>query len=406
VVITNVQAGNIAANVGGQGGTGGKKGYLDQRGARVVGSVGGDSASFLKPFIIPSELTSQLNSYYGGGGGGGFGVDMNSSGGAGNGQGGGRYDHSIGQSAYIYGGGGGGSVGKSPGGNGGDGVMIFFFPKSEIGVGTIAPTASYLTMTTVTQNQTTISPVYMVTTKSPMPLLGMTIWLDAKSLVGSSILTEWKNQAPNSTNNAIVFNGKIVPNATDNTIINGLPGVNFSPTGGSPRFYVSDTTSYNNGTTMFIVFYNTSNTPQYSTLVSCTVDRYPSPFDMYNNYRVIGNGTDKFTLVTSSTDLKNLPLNKAYLYVLSMSVSDNATARVKQATLTEWLNGNKATLSGSYVNAMPYGNTATQIRIGTRADLYTQFNGYMGEIVIYNRTLSDDEIVNTMLYLKNKWKIV
>lgn len=391
--ISNIQAGSVGQNITGQGGKGGVGGYLDQRGGAGLGTVGQDSATYKVPFTnIPAELTNQLSNYYGGGGGGGFCADVNSSGGAGNGQGGGKYDHAIGQSAIMYGGGGGGAIGSNPGGNGGDGVMIFFFPKSEN-----TAISSSLSMTTVTSTQTTKYPVYMTTTISPLPFSGMVVWLVASTMVTATTNTNWKNNAPSATSDASNI-GKLLSNAYNATIFNGSPGLNLAA---GNAIYTVQMPKNNSptGLTIFVVMRPVANNSTYVGLVSRNTNKYPAPFDMFNNQRAIGDGsTTNYKFITSSVDLKTLALNTNYLFVFRIAVS-----ATKTSTVSEWLNGKPSTLSP---NSVPvYGDTSTNFYIGSREDRATLFSGYIGEVVYYNRPLSDVEVASATTYLNSKYKI-
>jgi len=390
--ISNIQAGSVAQNITGQGGKGGVGGYLDQRGGRGLGTVGQDSATFKVPFTnIPAELTNQISSYYGGGGGGGFCVDPNSSGGAGNGKGGSDYDHAIGQSAFRYGAAGGGAIGDNPGGDGMDGIMIFFFPKSET-----TATNSFMSLTTVTSQQVVKSPVYMTTTVSPLPFLGMNLWLNAKTMVGATTYTQWKNSAPNASSVAI-NSGKLLSNAYNATIFNGLPGLNLAS--GNARYRIQlPSKDSPTGLTVFVVFRPTANNIPYIGLVS-RCDQNPAPFDIYNNIRYIGDGSAKnYTIITSSTDLKKLSLNTNYLFAFRITVNANKTS-----TISEWLNGKASILSQN--NVPFYGDNSIYFYVGSRGDNKTQFLGYIGEVIAYNRPLSDVEVGSAITYLNSMYKI-
>lgn len=390
--VSNIQAGTVAQNITGQGGKGGVGGYLDQRGGHGLGTVGQDSATFKVPFTnIPAELTNQISAYYGGGGGGGFCADPNSAGGAGNGNGGGKYDNAIGQSAFLYGAAGGGAIGDNPGGNGMDGIMIFFFPKSEL-----SASSSFMSVTTVTGTQTTKSPVYMTTTVSPLPFLGMNLWLNAKTMVGATTYTQWKNSAPNASSVAI-NSGKLLSNAYNATIFNGLPGLNLAS--GNARYRIQlPSKDSPTGLTVFVVFRPTANNIPYIGLVS-RCDQNPAPFDIYNNIRYIGDGSAKnYTIITSSTDLKKLSLNTNYLFAFRITVNANKTS-----TISEWLNGKASVLSQ---NSVPfYGDNSIYFYVGSRGDNKTQFLGYIGEVIAYNRPLSDVEVGSAITYLNSMYKI-
>jgi len=390
--ISNIQAGNIGQNIAGQGGKGGTGGYLDQRGSRALGTVGQDSATFKVPFNVPQELSTQLGFYYGGGGGGGFCVDLNSAGGAGNGQGGGKYDNAIGQSAFLYGGGGGGAIGNYSGGNGGDGIVIFYFPKSET-----SSTNSFMTVTTTDQQGTVKSPVYMTTTFSPLPFLGMNLWLNAKTMATATTYTNWKNDVPNASNEA-TNTGKLLSNAYNATIFNGLPGLNLAAGNASYRIQMPKNDSPT-GMTLFVVFRPVANNNNYVGLVS-RCEKYPAPFDMYNNTRSIGDGSTKnYKMLTSSVNFKTLPLNSNYILAFRITVNANKTA-----TVSEWLNGKASVLSPS--NVVPfYGDNYIYFYVGSRGDKATLFLGYIGEVIAYNRPLSDIEVGSAMTHLNRKYKI-
>lgn len=390
--ISKIQDGNFGQNLAGQGGKGGTGGFLDQRGSRGMGTVGQDSATFKVPFNIPQELSTQLGFYYGGGGGGGFGVDFNSAGGAGNGQGGGKYDNTIGQSGFTYGSGGGGAIGNSAGGNGGDGIMIFFFLKSET-----SSENSYMTITTITQQQTIKSPVYMTTTVSPLPFLGMNLWLNAKTMANATTYINWKNNAPNYKNEAS-NTGKLLSNAYNATIFNGLPGLNLAA--GNAKYLIQMLKNDSpTGMTIFVIFRPVSNNNTNVGLVS-RCDKNPAPFDMYNNIRYIGDGSaTNYKILTSSVDLKKLPINSNYLLAFRIAVNANKTA-----TVSEWLNGKASVLSPS--NVVPfYGDNSVYFYVGSRGDNQTLFSGYIGEVIAYNRPLSDIEVGSAITYLNSNYKI-
>lgn len=394
--VSNIQAGGVAQNAPGQGGVGGRPGVVETgRGARpgVPGTAGSNSATFNTPFTgVPPEIGNYVYTSYGGGGGGG---GEGGSGGAGEGSGGNKYDNSIGQSATVYGGGGGGAVGRAVGGYGGSGVMIFFFPKSET-----SASSSYLTVTTVTPQQTTQVPLYMTTTISPLPFSGMIVWLVASTMATATSYTNWKNNAPSSTGDASNL-GKLLPSAYNPTIFNGSPGLNLAA-GNAVYTVQMPKNNSPTGLTVFIVFRPVSNNSTFVGLVSRNTDKYPAPFDMYNNIRAIGNGggtpTTNYNFITSSVDLKKLAIDTNYLLVFRVAVS-----ATKTSTVSEWLNGKPSTLS---TNSVPvYGDSSTYFYIGSRADKATLFSGYIGEVVYYNRPLSDAEVSSATTYLNSKYKI-
>ena len=390
--VSNIQAGGVAANTPGQGGVGGGAGMAETGRGRpgVPAAAGTNSATYNSPFNnVPVEIGHLVYIYYGGGGGGG---GDGGSGGAGEGSGGKKYDNNIGESAKVFGAGGGGALGRSVGGYGGSGVMIFFFPKSET-----TATSSSLSMITVTPTQTTKSPVYMTTTISPLPFLGMTVWLVASTMATATTNTNWKNNAPSATSDGSNL-GKLFSNAYNATIFNGSPGLNLAS---GNAIYTVQMPKNNSptGLTVFVVFRPVANNSTYVGLVSRNTDKYPAPFDMYNNQRAIGDGsTTNYKFITSSVDLKKLALNTNYLFVFRIAVS-----ATKTSTVSEWLNGKPSTLSP--ISVPVYGDNSTNFYIGSRADKATLFSGYIGEVIYYNRPLSDVEVASATTYLNSKYKI-
>ena len=140
------------------------------------------------------------------------------------------------------------------------------------------------------------------------------------------------------------------------------------------------------GLTVFVVFRPVANNSTNVGLVS-------------NNQRAIGDGsTTNYKFITSSVDLKKLTLNTNYLFVFRIAVS-----ATKTSTVSEWLNGKPSTLSP--ISVPVYGDNSTNFYIGSRADKATLFSGYIGEVIYYNRPLSDVEVASATTYLNSKYKI-
>jgi len=394
-VISAVQSGGIAPNQASQGGLGGLGGYfVEENGKKDMGTGGGSSSTFNIPFKnIPSEL-SLIRTNYGGAGGGG---DYRGAGKNGEGKGGvaGFNTNNIGGSGPFYGTGGGGGYGNNPGGNGYQGLLIFFFSKASATATTNV--SSYMSVITVTEKQTSRSPIYMTTTISPLPFSGMTVWLSAKTMAAATTNSNWKNNAPNATSDASNM-GKLLSNAYNATIFNGQPGLNLAA--GNAVFAVQmPARNSPTGLTVLVVLRPVSNNSTYVGLVSRGTTKFPAPFDMYNNQRAIGDGsTTNFKFTTSSVDLKKLALNTNYLLVFRIAVNADKTS-----TISEWLNGRPSTISPN--NLTSYGDTSTYFYIGGRADNATLFSGYIGEVVYYNRPLLDAEVSNATTYLNSKYKI-
>jgi hypothetical protein len=370
--ISNTESGGSSANTALQGGQGGTAGYtVTGTGATTVSATSGSSSSsYTTNFSIPSDITQNTacKYYYGGGGGGG---GATYGGKAGSGSGGGTNTSSSGASASLYGAGGGGAGGATSGGSGKQGLVIFYFPNEY---------------------------------RSPIPLSYMTIWLDAQessSWVGSS--GQWRNKAYQSCSDATTFMGSFTSSSLVSSVINGYAGVYFS---GTNALYTSDPAgTYTNGLTLFVVFKPTA-TNTYTGLVTRTVGKYAGPIEIYNNVRRIGTGT-AFTAFTSTSTNLNTLTNTPTIFAFRVDTTTSSS----YVYVSEWLNG-KSVYSNTTVASSSYSDTATAVYIGCKGDGTTstttssiRYTGYIGEVMMYKKTLSDDEVSEVETFLSDKWGI-
>jgi len=424
----------------GGGGGGGGGGYIEANtifykntiytitvGSGGNGANGGDSS-------LSSSILSQITSYGGGkgadrngiassggsGGGGGHsclvaistsaggsGVSgQGNSGGAGTGQG------SCASSTSVGGGGGGaGGVGSaglanSSGGLGGSGKTYWLTSliyaaggsggaqsSSTNGVNGSTNTGSGGSGSNATPGSGGSGVVVISAYKTIPQIQECTIWLDA-TLSSNWTSGIWKNNGLSKSSNAILLKGTWSSSSWVSNGINGLPSIQFS---GTNSLYTTDpTNTYSNGVTFFVVFQPSGNNT-YRTLVSRTETTMPSPFDIYNNLRFIGNGTTStYSYLYSPNNLSSLTLGSPYIFAYRISVSGTT------ATATEWLSGD---IQYSNLQLSGYSDTGTSVQIGTRGDNATSFTGYMGEVVMYKTALTDTQVLGVNLYLSQKWGV-
>lgn len=201
--------------------------------------------------------------------------------------------------------------------------------------------------------------------------------------------------AYSKSSNATINTGTWSSSNRVENAMNGLAGIKFDGTNSLVTTDPSGT--YSSGFTLFVVFMPTASNTYKTLLTRTSTAAIPTPFDIYNYSRVLGNGTT-YAGMYSGTDLNTLTLNKVYLFAYRVEyVSSESTAY-----MTEWLDGDLQYYKMKFTS---YGDTGAKVYIGCRADGVTTFTGYMGEIVMYKTGLSDSNVSSVMSYLANKWTI-
>ena len=217
---------------------------------------------------------------------------------------------------------------------------------------------------------------------------GLQLWFDASDpngtgiMPGAGTITTWKDKSGNGRDAVVTGTFTIIPNA-----MNGLPVVSMT----NPNTYA---TSYGtvsvNGATVFPTYFNvisvyrvvsnvTYNTPWAYT----RGDNYGYPIDQYLNNRYINSGAN-----TSS-------------YNISAAYGTVLVSQLFNSNYAEYLNGS----TSASLTAGPPNSQATAFRIGTRADTFTTFYGYMCEIIAYNTYMSTANQQVLEGYLAWKWGI-
>ena len=145
----------------------------------------------------------------------------------------------------------------------------------------------------------------------------------------------------------------------------------------------------------FFVVYQRTGTNANTALVSRTSASWiPRPFDIYNDKRTTGglNGTAySFKGQTSA---------------FNIATDANTNIFVASATsgsYKEWINGSQQASLAS--NTIFNDTDANSFYIATREGNYTQFIGYISEILVYNVFLTDNNRMLIEDYLRSKWSI-
>lgn len=263
---------------------------------------------------------------------------------------------------------------------------------------TIRPTTTLMSTTTIFPATTTFKP-FTTTTLLPTTTLSPssnTLFLDASSSSNWSAGV-WKNSAPAAFSNATTWTGTWTSSSLVSGAMNGLSALYFD---GTNSLYTTDPAkTYSSGATLFIVFQPTGTKTTWQTLVN-RAQSYPGGFGIYNSQRQIGNGTSTTSTITSPLDIKSLSLNVPYLLVFRVEVKNSL------AIVSEWLNGSNIYYNTTSTTAS-YSDVATGVYIGSRGDkaASVSYTGYIGQIIMHNKALTDTEVLTTTKELASKWGI-
>lgn len=230
---------------------------------------------------------------------------------------------------------------------------------------------------------------------TPADIPGLRLWFDANDAASVQItggfVSQWNDKSG--------FNAHATPtssavNTYGTTLYNGLPGIQFNAAGFVAPLPAGQ---LSRGITFFGVFQKNGTAQSFEALFSRSLNNtYPSPFDIYNAVRLLGNGTT-FSNQTSGFDIRN----GTGLNILSGAIAIQSISG-SQAIYNEWVNGTSQMINPI---VFEYGDTASGLYIGTRAEGGTNFRGVMSEVIVYNRVLSDTEREVVEGYLATKWNM-
>lgn len=237
------------------------------------------------------------------------------------------------------------------------------------------------------------------TTPIPQTISGLALWLDASdassiTLDGSSNVSQWNDKSGNGKHaaQAVTLNRPSYPSGR----IGGLPAVLFDGT--NDGLQVASMT-LPVSLTIFAVF-DQDNTNQKWFLIEHSADTN------FNNGMFLYAATPYYA-VRRNPDSNTHGVTGLPFYSTSarqLSFLADTTLSPSGAIARYWLNGSPLTPDAGSGTTVPNTEVTTTLNIGARnGGASVQFDGAMGEVIIYNRPLGTTERQTIETYLKTKW---
>lgn len=228
---------------------------------------------------------------------------------------------------------------------------------------------------------------------SPTLFSSLQLWLDAQdpNANGSvpsngTAFTTWLDKS-GKNNNAAIYAGNAL--TYSNATINNYPTLYMSNNANSSQLRASvPPSTFTNSFMAFAVFKVTTSLGN-TTLMTRGTNNKPGPWDLQSTERLTGDA-----------NLFNSPSNASF----NITNSTSNSLFVYGSTPSQWNEYVFGTLCNTFNWPNTYwGDPASYVYIGERADGNHNFAGYMGEFLLYNRVLATGERQTVEGYLAWKW---
>jgi hypothetical protein len=246
--------------------------------------------------------------------------------------------------------------------------------------------------------------LYPKTPTQTLPVsAGLQLWLRADASVttnNSGVVTKWADQS-GLGNDALATDPTHAPTLQLNSL-NGLPTLRFN---GTPQ-YLDVANSANisglteNVTIVTVVSYDNLTGGYRSCGVSKTSGNIPAPFDWWCKAGA-GGGAPQFYLGNAVPNQYSV-FGGFVAPQVGVGVYNVMGVSWGNGTVDQYLNSN-GNGQFAYTN-MPADGGGT-LRIGSRADLGTQLQGNLAEILVFQPALSDADRLNVFQYLASKYAL-
>jgi len=233
---------------------------------------------------------------------------------------------------------------------------------------------------------------------SAPPTNGLVLWLKADAGISTNsngAVTNWADQSGNTNDASTDQNGAAAPSLLIDTNL-GKPVVTFNPNGSPMCLDVADAPSVELVSDMSLFyaveFTNFADTTLPQTIVAKTFGNEPYPFDydvtVADAELLRGNANGNDGIISSGP----LPAGQYFI----------GGATVLSSVVTHYLN---YVTYGS--GTLGYGTEdgGTSLKVGSRDDFETQLAGNLGEVLLYNRALTGNDLQLANTYLAGRYGI-
>lgn len=228
---------------------------------------------------------------------------------------------------------------------------------------------------------------------SPTMFSSLQLWLDAQDPTADgsvpsngTTFTTWLDKS-GKNNNAAIYAGSAL--TYSNATINNYPTLYMSNNNNSSQLRASvPPSTFTNSFMAFAVFKVTTSLGN-TTLMTRGTNNKPGPWDLQSTERLTGDA-----------NLFNSPSNASF----NLTTATTNSLFVYGSTPSQWNEYVFGTLCNTFNWPNTYwGDPASYVYIGERADGNHNFAGYMGEFLLYNRVLATGERQTVEGYLAWKW---
>jgi hypothetical protein len=236
------------------------------------------------------------------------------------------------------------------------------------------------------------APPYSNSVFIPTMFSSLQLWLDGSDPNGTgtapangTTFTTWSDKS-GKNNNAAIYSG--APLSYSNNAINTYSAPYMSNSAGSSQLRAAiASNTFTNSFQAFAVFKVTTEIGN-TTILTRGTNNKPGPWDLSQQGRLVGDANN-FNSSNASFNLQGATSNCLFVY---------------GSTSNQWNEYVFGTLCNTF-NWSPvyWGDPAPYVYIGERADGNHNFIGYYGEILLYNRVLSDPDRQTVEGYLAWKW---
>ena len=243
-----------------------------------------------------------------------------------------------------------------------------------------------------------------ITLSSPVPTIkDLALWFDAvnekafdSQISDGAGIAYWQDTNPMNTTQFRFIQNTVSDQPFYATRgINGLPCLRFNSSINTTRMFATNLGSYPRNSTIFMIMRWDTLNPSINVSmflgIGGEIDNIEFVIGSPNNFNFYfypGAGNNLVGTIPNNTNYVMRRIYNSAINFSGLYLNGNLTASTT------------ANLLGNYSN-----NGTTSMTLGNHAGAPRTFGGLIGEFIIFNRALSNDEIIDVERYLSRKWSI-